>query len=276
MIDDYGDAVFRGEYGGYTDSDNWGSYLTSYPFTSKEAAEEAIRRTIMRYKEQQEPDPENDIQRLTPAQIEKLTIEIEGYKKFINSAPVRILLKALGITPRSLEKQVFSFATRDALGVLKTDDSSGSFMGVDPLDLSPAALPVVVALLPIFIVMAGFDISNQEKLRGTDGDEFYWAKVIYFWAPKTGFLSPVTLIKSAVRFAYFWAKGDKEKAMSELSKALGIEAVDALEQIEATQEETEGDLEELPANRDDEKTSNREKLLGALKALEKLEDDEGS
>ena len=86
----------------------------------------------------------------------------------------------------------------------------------------------------------------------------------------------MTLIKSAVKFVTAWASGDYLGAMEEVKKALGQEAADAFKQVEAareeTEEETEEEAEEAPANRDDEKTSNREKLLGVLKALEKLED----
>ena len=67
--------------------------------------------------------------------------------------------------------------------------------------------------------------------------------------------------------------------MKRLAKILGIEAVEAFEQIQAAEEdepEPTGQPEEAPANRDEDKSSGDEKLLAALKALEKLEDKEGS
>ena len=279
--DKYGDNVFQSP-------DRFGPRPNR--FGKKEWAEEAVRKTIARYKDQQEhrvdtgayvgPEDDYNLERLTPEQLQKLAVKVEGYKKFIYSAPIRLILKAFGQKPRSVEKQVIEFVVKDALGILKTNDGSGEFMGVDTMSLSPAAIPVLAALLPIFIIVAGYDISEEEKIRASDWSTFEASKAIYFWAPKAGFLSPVTLIKSAVKFATAWASGDHLGAMEEVKKALGQEAVEAFKQVEAareeTQEETEEDLEELPANRDDEKTSNREKLLGVLKALEKLEDKEGS
>ena len=261
--DDYKDPVFR------VSTRSQG--VAPYEFRSKEAAEDAVKVTVMRYKNRQEGDLK-DLESLSPAQAEKLNITLEGYEKFINSIPMRTLLRALGITPNLVKKQVASFARRDALGELKTNDSSGGFMDIDTFGLSPAAIPIVAAYLPILVVMAGFDISEQEKLRGVDAKEFYWSKVVYFWAPKVGFLSPVSLLKSAIRFVKAYATNDEEAMRQELTKTLGIEAVDALEQVQNTQEEPAEETEEAPANRDEGKSSGDEKLLAALKALEKLED----
>ncbi len=268
--DDYNDPVFRE----YVRSD-YGGHVAPYEFWSKKEAEEAVRVTIMRYKDRQESDAK-DVESLTPAQVEKLNITLEGYEKFINSIPMRTWLRAFGITPNLVKKQVASFARRDALGELKTNDSSGDFMEIDTFDLSPAAVPVVAAYLPILVVMAGFDISEQEKLRGVDAEEFYWSKVVYFWAPKVGFLSPISLLKSAIRFVKAYVTNDEEAMRQELTKTLGIESIDALEQVQDTQEEPAEETEKAPANRDENKSSGDEKLLAALKALEKLEDKERS
>jgi hypothetical protein len=64
--------------------------------------------------------------------------------------------------------------------------------------------------------------------------------------------------------------------MKRLAKILGIEAVEAFEQIqdaEEGEEETEEteETEEAPANLDEYKSSGDDKLLAALRALEKLE-----
>ena len=274
--DAYNDPVFR--------ESTRSNYVAAYEFrdsrykTGKEAAEEAVRVTVMRYKERQDSDLKN-LESLTPAQMEQLSTTLEGYEKFINSIPMRTLLKAFGVTPNLVKKQVVSFAQRDALGELKINDGSADFKDLDTLGLSPAQIPMAAAMASIFIVMAGFDISEQEKLRGIDAKEFYWSKVVYFWAPKAGFLSPVTLLKSAVDFVRAWKEGDSERAMKRLAKILGIEAVEAFEQIQAAEEdepEPTGQPEEAPANRDEDKSSGDEKLLAALKALEKLEDKEGS
>jgi hypothetical protein len=205
--------------------------------------------------------------------MEQLSTRLEGYEKFINSVPMRTLLRAFGVTPNLVKKQVASFAQRDALGELKINDGSADFNDLDTLGLSPEQIPMAAMMASVFIVMAGFDISKQEKLRGIDPKEFYWSKVVYFWAPKAGFLSPITLLKSAVDFVRAWREGDSERAMKRLAKILGIEAVEAFVQIqdaEEGEEETE-ETEETPANRDEHKSSGDDKLLAALRALEKLE-----
>lgn len=264
--DDYNDPVFRGHI-----SRGWGGYVGPYEFVSKKSAEEAVRTTILRYNDRQESDTK-DLESLTPAQAEKLSETLEGYEKFINSIPMKTWLRAFGITPNVVKKQVASFARRDAVGELKINDSSGDFMEIDTFGLSPAQIPIVAAYLPILVAMAGFDISEQEALRGVNAEEFYWSKVIYFWAPKVGFLSPISLLKSATRFVKAYVTNDEKAMRQELTKTLGIESIDALEKVQDTQEEPAKETEEAPANRDENKLSVEDKLSVAMKALEKLED----